>query len=301
MELISVGTKNNIGYKIPVYLNDKEEFNPYMGCSSRFCIIFMESGNGVLSINSEHLYLTSPCIICLNETETVHLVDNNSIKARSIYFHPSFVNGVFNFDNVRNYDYLDGAVHMDMDWFLPFIKRDMKYKGLIHIGPGTASNISILFGEIYQQICEQNDFFWPCRSRTYFFELLFQIYRLYLERDMFKDIPVQSDDPLVKQIITYITLNYKDKITLETISDIFHTNRTTVGENFFRATGMTIKKYIINVRVCMASAMLRDSLLPIEEIAERIGFSDATHFGRVIKKHTGFTPSEYRDKYCSMR
>lgn len=47
----------------------------------------------------------------------------------------------------------------------------------------------------------------------------------------------------------------------------------------------------------MASTMLRDTMLPINEIMTRVGFCDTVHFLRTFKKYTGDSPSEYRKKY----
>jgi len=45
----------------------------------------------------------------------------------------------------------------------------------------------------------------------------------------------------------------------------------------------------------MASVMLKDTLLPVSEVMERVGFNDSTHFSRTFKKYMGLSPSEFRD------
>jgi YesN/AraC family two-component response regulator len=47
----------------------------------------------------------------------------------------------------------------------------------------------------------------------------------------------------------------------------------------------------------MASIMLRETMLPISEILNRVGINDNVHFSRMFKKHMGYTPSGYREKY----
>lgn len=301
MELSTVGVKNNVGYVFPVFLNHQEVFQPDMGLNSRFCLVLVEEGFGILRLEEGRILVTSPSVICLNEREKRELEQNNGLKAQSLYFHPVTINAALDYDRIRDCDRFSGLERMDLDWFLPFIERDARYKGLIRIGPATAQKLSGLFDRIDGELSEQKDFYWPCRSRSFFLELLFQIYRLYLERDTFGDNVLPQGDPDMDGVIAYINLNYNEKVTIEALTNIFHINRTTLNERFAKVTGTTIRKYIINLRAGMACMMLKDTLLPVEEIVERTGFTDNTHFGRVIRKYTGCTPTEYRNKYCWMK
>ena len=58
--------------------------------------------------------------------------------------------------------------------------------------------------------------------------------------------------------------------------------------------------YLIRLRLYLASKMLKETLLPVSEIIERVGFSDITHFGRMFKVHFGYSPTEYRSSHCTM-
>jgi AraC-like DNA-binding protein len=49
-----------------------------------------------------------------------------------------------------------------------------------------------------------------------------------------------------------------------------------------------------DMRRSLAIEFLENTRLPIEQVAERIGFSDAASFRRSLKKWTGNSPSAYR-------
>jgi transcriptional regulator GlxA family with amidase domain len=51
------------------------------------------------------------------------------------------------------------------------------------------------------------------------------------------------------------------------------------------------------LRLRMASVLLGETTLPVSEIMRRVGFGDATHFGRTFRKYTGYPPSEYRQRF----
>ena len=113
-----------------------------------------------------------------------------------------------------------------------------------------------------------------------------------------KDICDEGVSGVVNDIITYLHTNYQNKITLNLLASKFNSNRTTLNELFCKATNLSIINYLINYRINLAIILLKDTLIPISEIVERVGFNDTAHFWRTFKKHTGLSPSKYRNKYC---
>lgn len=59
--------------------------------------------------------------------------------------------------------------------------------------------------------------------------------------------------------------------------------------------GMTIIKLLTQKRIATAKTLLRTTKTTIREIAERVGIPDYNYFTKVFKKHTGKTPSQYRN------
>lgn len=66
------------------------------------------------------------------------------------------------------------------------------------------------------------------------------------------------------------------------------------GDLIKKETGKTAQEYIQFKVIDVAKQRLADTSLPINEIAEELGFKYATHFTRLFKKHVGISPSEYR-------
>jgi len=56
---------------------------------------------------------------------------------------------------------------------------------------------------------------------------------------------------------------------------------------------------IATYRVEEAKILLKDpskKVLTIEDIADEVGYNSKSAFNRTFKKHTGMTPSEFRDR-----
>ena len=99
---------------------------------------------------------------------------------------------------------------------------------------------------------------------------------------------------IMKDIITYIEDHYDEKITLDDISKSIHLSRGECCRSFKRNSGITIFEYLIGYRIQKSAELLAGSTMTISQIASTVGFSNASYFTEIFKKHTNQTPSEYR-------
>ena len=60
------------------------------------------------------------------------------------------------------------------------------------------------------------------------------------------------------------------------------------------AEGSSYRGVLAQVRETMARAYLRDTGLHLDEIAERLGYSDAANFSHAFRRWTGMTPGTFR-------
>lgn len=67
-----------------------------------------------------------------------------------------------------------------------------------------------------------------------------------------------------------------------------------LGRIFKRSTGMTVSKYITNLRIERACILLANTGDSIESIAYASGYSDPSYFSRAFRRNTGMTPGDYR-------
>ena len=58
----------------------------------------------------------------------------------------------------------------------------------------------------------------------------------------------------------------------------------------------SVTSYLNRIRVEQAKKALSNTKTPIKEIGASCGFASANVFGRVFKKYTGQSPSQYRDR-----
>jgi AraC-like DNA-binding protein len=71
-------------------------------------------------------------------------------------------------------------------------------------------------------------------------------------------------------------------------------SRTGFTHYFRRTTGLSPARFINQVRLGEVARLLVSSSLKLSAIAELTGFADATHLGKVFRRHYYLTPDKYR-------
>jgi len=104
-------------------------------------------------------------------------------------------------------------------------------------------------------------------------------------------------DEAVKSAQEYIELNYKDKITVDELCDLFGVGRRTFERRFKKATSNTIVEYIQRVKIEAAKKELEQGRKTVNEVMYDVGYTDTKAFRDVFKKIAGLSPVDYRNKY----
>ena len=106
-----------------------------------------------------------------------------------------------------------------------------------------------------------------------------------------------SENATIQEIEDYIEKNYmKEGLSVKDISAHVYLSASYVCTVFKNETGKTLSRYITDFRMEKAKQLLADPRYRISDISSQVGYSDGNYFGKSFKKHTGMTPSEYRER-----
>ncbi len=95
----------------------------------------------------------------------------------------------------------------------------------------------------------------------------------------------------------YIDKNSDKKITLASLASKCFYNPSYFSRVFKQRYGMTLTEHLKKKRIERAKELLFDSTLSVDQIIQKVGFSDRSAFYSAFYLSTGNTPSEYRLKF----
>lgn len=98
----------------------------------------------------------------------------------------------------------------------------------------------------------------------------------------------------LRPVIDYISEHYAEKIYIETLSDMITVSPDYFTKMFKDSIGKTPVDYINGIRINKALELLSADSVPVNEIAEMIGFSGPNYFHKIFKQYMDTSPLAYR-------
>lgn len=121
-----------------------------------------------------------------------------------------------------------------------------------------------------------------------------QLYLYQLIETLLLSIKIQTTTDCIEQAISYINDNYQLPITISAIADVINCDRRRLAYLFEKQIGLSPIQYLTEYRLKQAKYLLRSTSIPINEIAEYVGYTDPYYFCKLFKKHYSCTPTQFR-------
>lgn len=99
----------------------------------------------------------------------------------------------------------------------------------------------------------------------------------------------------IQQVRRYLDEHVGQIITIQELSELIYRSPDYLIKHFKKETGLTPYQYLLKRKITIAERLLRDTVLPIKEIAEYLGYEDAHYFSGLFKKEKGICPREFRN------
>lgn len=110
----------------------------------------------------------------------------------------------------------------------------------------------------------------------------------------------RAADELVARCQLWAASNYRSESPVAQMVALAGLPERTFKRRFQQATGMSPLDYVHTLRLEEAKQMLEAGDLPVEAIAQEVGYQDTSFFGRLFKRKVALTPVQYRRRFGAL-
>jgi transcriptional regulator GlxA family with amidase domain len=111
----------------------------------------------------------------------------------------------------------------------------------------------------------------------------------------------QVDDALIAKCQEWIAQHYDRGSPVAAMAALSGLAERSFKRRFAKATGVTPLEYVHTLRLEEAKHLLETTDESIEQVANEVGYEDASFFGRLFRRKVGLTPAQYRKRFRSLR
>jgi AraC-like DNA-binding protein len=138
----------------------------------------------------------------------------------------------------------------------------------------------------------EKDAGWEVCSLTALQELIIYLSKRYT----LVDSPDAASLLRIAKVISLLEKEYMNPWSLNDLIKKANMSKGNLNRIFKNATKQTPIEYLIDIRIQHAMDLLRETDLPITEIAYQVGFSDSNFFSRLFRNKLFTTPKDFRMK-----
>lgn len=124
--------------------------------------------------------------------------------------------------------------------------------------------------------------YWLSRIMVRFTDLVFTL----------KDV---KHADVIQKALRYINMHYTEKITLDDVAGAVFLSPAYFSKIFNEEMKTSFTGYLNRLRIEKSKTLLRNTDIPLVDLAGLIGYEDQSYFTKVFKKMVGVSPGRYRE------
>lgn len=123
--------------------------------------------------------------------------------------------------------------------------------------------------------------------------LVFQDISLLEANYQLKQVP-QKDIDSLNEVKAFIETNLRDVPSVPELAERFKLSESRLKSGFSSLFGMSIRQFLLGLRMQRAQERLAENQLNIDVIADQLGYRHTSNFISAFKRHFGMTPKAYQ-------
>ncbi len=245
-------------------------------------LVIVLEGSAKHIVNNEEYPVSKGDVFVINQFTAHSYVNANHLKICNIMFRPEEV-----FANVYDMKKMTGFQALFI--LEPHYSQNHHFCSQLHL---SASEFNLVLKQL-QEIMEVY-----CRKDVGWKDYVFSKFSLFciMLSEFYNTVTLDSSNEFIKLAgaAAHIENHYCSDITTEELAKIAGYSSRQFQRLFKAVFSTTPNFYIVELRMKKAQQLLKSSNATIGEIAWNCGYDDQNYFSRLFKKHTGMTPSDFR-------
>lgn len=262
-----------------VYCNYMSSMIPEITNPIKFtsnCSIFVKEGEGRIEIDLLSYDIKGPCIVNIRQGQIIQNIQfGQNIDAYVIVLSKRFCDNLFLLlkdSSSFGTSTLNRVVSVPSQLVSKFVKFYDHIKDIFSDSKGSNA---------YQaMILAIASFFYECGTKCYHPIL---------------DSTQKSAHRITEKFISLVQQNFKKERFLEFYADKLDVSSKHLSRTVKENTGFSAVEWIDRFVILEAKVLLKASNLTIQQISDELNFGSQSFFGKYFKKHTGFSPKEFRN------
>lgn len=120
-----------------------------------------------------------------------------------------------------------------------------------------------------------------------------------LSRQLPQDEDTTPLHPAARQVMQLLANEITHSWTITELASHLHLAPAYLTRRFTQGVGISPMAYLARLRTERAASLLiRQPLLPVGTVGEKVGWPDANYFARRFRDHFGVSPTQYRERFC---
>lgn len=113
-------------------------------------------------------------------------------------------------------------------------------------------------------------------------------------------ISLRSEN-FISNLNLFLMSHLSEDLSVDRLTDEFNISKNKLYDTCSRYMSTGIAEHIKNLRIEEAKRLLKETDLPVFQIADKVGFADYNYFCRIFKKEVGIPAKKYRQTSISSR
>jgi AraC family transcriptional regulator, transcriptional activator of pobA len=206
------------------------------------------------------------------------------LRAIVIRFLPAFI-------------YSFGSISIDHLFCLPFYHQIEGQPRVLRGTDAATARVNAALSRLVECYFDKADVpYSQAGTKVFFLEVLYHIARqVRVSEVLHSEYLRQQQRALrLRKLFDYTNQHSAERITVAQAAAIAGMSLNAFLGAFKLVTGLTWVQYLNQVRLANGAHLLRETCLPIAEIADRVGYADQSYFDRRFKERFGQAPLHFR-------